>query len=315
MTPVLASHPSLSASPLSRRRLVTLMASGAGATALAGCAGDGQSQYSAYVVDSDGQQISPRGAYKKLAKDLARLRQESGAGNVSVSLFHYGEESTFVFSPDYRGYEASTVKVPLALTAMRQAFAQSKRLEQSLQEQIKASISFSDNDATIGIFGSLGKTDEERLAEMNRTYDLLGISQTRANAGWGANLTGTEDHLRISRAVYEGVNWIGAEDMDLLRSAMNASDPASQGWGIGALAKLSGPGADSVGVDAASRVLCKNGWLPNDLGEWYINSDGVVQWQNTTLAISLMLSGFKEQVAGQHVCSQVSESIIRNLLL
>ncbi|MDO4917362.1 MAG: hypothetical protein Q3974_07075, partial [Rothia sp. (in: high G+C Gram-positive bacteria)] len=260
--------------------------------------------YSATLKDSQGNAVEITKRYKSLGKALHALQQEHSEFQLSVGVFNYADQNTYVFTPEYRGYEASTVKVPLALTAMRQVFEQGNTLDSSVSENIKVSVGLSDNDATKAVFGSLGSDDESRAAEMNKTYDKLGISATRANAGWGANLTSANDHLYIARAIYEGLDWVSEVDMQLLRDAMTASDPASQGWGIGVLAKLDGAGADSTDLDAASHVLCKNGWLPDDLQKWYINSDGVVAYGEHTLAISVMSSGMQQQEDGQHFTSR-----------
>lgn len=308
-------HPILNNYPtamLTRRHLVTLMGAGGLSFAMAGCSML-TPEYSAYVREEQGEQGNPRGSYQDLAEALWTLQQDAGAENLSLSLYNYADQKTFVFTPEYRGYEASTVKVPLALSAMRQAFARSRVLSEDLRKAVKASIGFSDNDATAVVFGSLADTDENRAGEVNTTYNRLGINQTRADAGWGANLTGTEDHLKISRAVYEGVDWIGSEDMQILREAMTASDPASQGWGVGVLGKLQGAGADSTDLEAAQKILCKNGWLPNDLGKWYINSDGVVLYRDKTFALSVMVFGFKAQEEGQHLASKAVEVVMRHL--
>lgn len=297
---------------LTRRHLVTLVGVGGLSFATTGCSML-TPEYSAYLMDERGERGNPRGSFKDLAEELWTLQQDSGAENLSVSVYDYAEQKTFVFAPEYRGYEASTVKVPLALSAMRQAFAQGRTLSEDLRKSVKASIGFSDNDATAAVFGSLADTDEKRAEEVNTTYNRLGINQTRADAGWGANLTGTEDHLKICRAVYEGVDWIGSEDMQILRDAMTASDPASQGWGVGVLGNLHGAGADSTDLDAAQKVLCKNGWLPNDLGKWYINSDGVVLYRDKTFALSVMVFGFKAQEDGQHVASKATDTVMRHL--
>lgn len=307
--------PSAPAHSLTRRRLLCVVGLGSVGLALSACSGDEPSEYTAFTLNAQGEKTDPDGSYRKLAEELNQLHKDTAGDDMSLSVYNYSDQTTFVFTPDYRGYEASTVKVPLALTAMRRAFADQKFLSDELRELVKASIGFSDNDATVQIFASLGDTDEARAAEMNKTYDLLDISQTRADAGWGANLTGTEDHLKIQRAVYEGVDWIAMEDMQILRDSMNATDPASQGWGVGVLAKLSGAGADSTELDAAQKVLCKNGWLPDDLGTWYINSDGAALMSGKTFALSVMVSGFKDQVEGQHAASRAVEAVMRNLAL
>lgn len=292
-----------------------MASAGAGTLALtlSACAADTE-DYSATLKDSQGNAVEITKGYKSLGKALHALQQEHSEFQLSVGVFNYADQNTYVFTPEYRGYEASTVKVPLALTAMRQAFEQGHTLDASVSKNIKASVGLSDNDATKAVFGSLGTDNESRAAEMNKTYDKLGISATRANAGWGANLTSANDHLYIARAVYDGLDWVSEVDMQLLRDAMTASDPASQGWGVGVLAKLNGAGADSTDLDPASHILCKNGWLPDDLQKWYINSDGVVAYGEHTLAISVMSSGMQQQEDGQHFTSRAVETIINALV-
>lgn len=301
----------------SRRRLLSSAVVAGMSLAVAGCTSQKEfPEYTAYTLNTEGKKGELRGSYRRLAEEIHRLRQETAGDDISLSVYNYSDQTTFIFTPDFRGCEASTVKVPIALTAMRRAFAEGTVLSEELREAVKASISFSDNNATSTIFASLADADDDaRSAEINKTYDLLNITQTRADSGWGANLTGSEDHLKIQRAVYEGVSWAAMDDMQILREAMRVTDPASQGWGVGVLAKLVGAGADTTDMDTAQQVLCKNGWLPDDLAKWYINSDGFALYADKTFAFSVMLNGFEERAEGQHVASRVIEATIKNLAL
>ncbi len=311
-SPAALDSPRLQINAVSRRRLFALAGTGTLALVLAACSPQEEPAYTAYTQRDD-EQSQFTDAHQSLADELEQIRTSLENAELSLAVYNYSDKQTFLFNPDYRGFEASIVKIPLALTAMRCAFADGKVLDEKHRNYVRSSIGISDNNATIAVFASLGESDEERAQQINETYKKLGITNTTADAGWGSNLTCVEDHAKICRAVYEGVDWIAMDDMQILREAMQAKDPGSQGWGVGTLAKLNGAGAHPADVDAATHVLCKNGWLPDDTQRWNVNSDGVFMAKDKTFALSVMTKGSTNQEEERKLTSRAVEAVVKHL--
>ncbi|MFW0107706.1 serine hydrolase [Rothia sp. P7181] len=290
---------------ISRRSALTLCGLGGLGLALNACGsssdqGNDEDHVAVELLDRQNNPLKVSGAYRQLADSLRGLPEFSSPRNFSLALHRYDTQETFYYNPSYRGYEASTVKVPIALARMRIAYEHGKSLGRHTVSLVKSSIGYSDNNSTVLLYAGLGDNEQERSEQLNLTYQKLGVSQTRDGGGWGNNLTTAGDHLKIARAVYEGLDWVASSDMRVLRAAMEGADPSSQGWGVGALTQNPG----------AQRVLCKNGWIADDAGIWFINSTGDVLHHGKTYALSVMTTGFAEQQQGQEANSKVAQTAL-----
>lgn len=239
-----------------------------------------------------------------LIKEFSQLSEEYDGNPISLYAYRYPaqgvQEAVIDHNPTYRGFEASMVKVPIAMSVMRQAYEAGEPLDELTQQWISLSVGYSDNDSTMYLYSLLGETVEESDRAINETYDRLGIADTRAEGGWGINETSAKDYATIGRAVHDGLPWVRDVDMDILREAMLANNE-SQSWGVGAVA----------GQQHATYVLCKNGWIPDDSNRWHLNTMGVVALEHETYALSAMTSNFEDQERGQQCMTQTIELALR----
>lgn len=169
---------------------------------------------------------------------------------------------------------------------------------------VTLSLAVSDSNATIKIYRRFGSDDGESTASaqsLNKTYELLGVTETRSAGTWGDNQTWAEDQVRIMRAIVDTVEWVNATDAQFLLEKMVPLD-WSQIWGVG-----SQYGQTVLG-EPVTDVSVKNGWIQEDTGEWRINSVGVVRTEDTTYSLALLSKGFDDQQVGYEVSSQAVQA-------
>ncbi len=235
----------------------------------------------------------------ELTASLEEVVAENFAESLSVAVYDYSTHEQYVFNPGFIGLEASMVKVPIALTLMRRALANHRTLTGEERERVTASLGVSENRSTRSIFSRFGDTPAERAAQLNATYELLEINLTRAHEGWGGNNTCAHDQLCIAQAVYEGVPWVSQVDLDVLRNALEPRDQDTQGWGMGLLAFPEQKTLYAPYAPQPQRIFCKNGWLLDERGIWYINTQGVLQYPHHALAYAVLSCGFYDFDAGK----------------
>ncbi|KUG61697.1 MULTISPECIES: hypothetical protein [Kocuria] len=229
----------------------------------------------------------------------AALDGLSGAVGAEIGLLVQDPDGRTVLAhrPDLSGMEASLSKVPLALTTMRLAAERDGRLTAQQRELIRNSVHESGNESTSALYGALGPTVSAMEAELNETYDLMGVSSTRSSGGWGHNMTTASDQLAVLGTVVHGADWLPEEDLAWLREQMRPSHP-SQTWGVG------GPRA---GGAATTDSLVKNGWLPDAGGQWDTHSVGRAATGGTAHHIAVLGSGYPTAACGQDVATAVVE--------
>lgn len=224
-------------------------------------------------------------AYQDLTNSLKQLEDEFDC-QLTLSLYEYPTDEfpegvQYDFQPEYQSHEASLAKVPIALSVLRQLAENQQEMSEEVRSQLEASLGKSDNVSTQALFQSLGDVSDQQAAYLNETYSRLGITSTHSEGDWGINLTNTKDQVLIARAVNDDVDWVNAEQLDIVRNIMVATDE-SQLWGVGAVSQEMG----------ADYVLCKNGWIQDeDTGQWYINTMGIVNVHNRRYAISALNFG------------------------
>lgn len=250
--------------------------------------------------NASANQLTPE---QVLSAKLDELAQKYGADALSVSAFNHVTNQGFQYRPEYRGYEASIVKVSVALAVMRLQYEKNDQLTDAQKQAMKASIEQSDNDATSQLFGMLGTTNTERADFLNGTYEKMGVTNTSSNEGWGSNETNTVDQVQIARTVYGGAEWIKPGDIEYLRQLMQAKDE-SQSWGVGALTETRNDDQE---------ILCKNGWLPDTDNLWNLNTVGVAVLDAGSFSLCAMTKGFEDQVQGEKLVSDAVTAVVEAL--
>lgn len=236
---------------------------------------------------------------------LTRLETEHSA-TISLAVFDHNEEKTFLHHANEWSYEASIVKVPVALTLLRRAVFEERTLTEEEKALIEASISFSDNGSTSEIFRRIGTAgsgaDSEASSEsLNKTYELLGATMTRSEGTWGNNQTWAEDYVKIMRFIVEDIHWINKTDAEFLLEAMRPHD-WSQLWGVGA------KNNQTVFEKWVQQVSVKNGWIQDETGAWCVNSVGVVRTEDNTFSVALLSKGFADVNVGYEVATQAVQA-------
>lgn len=168
---------------------------------------------------------------------------------------------------------ASLSKVVVAMSLLRLLDEQDEEITVDNEYLLEDALANSGNDATALIFDQLGAEHEDSTAYFAETYELLGITNTVPELGWGAEITSAEDQSRVIEALTTTPDWLTDEDVELIRGFMDPTQgyPSyTQGFGVGLLADESS-WPEGVSVD---EVVVKNGWLADDDGTWSVNTIG-----------------------------------------
>ncbi|MCP3427161.1 class A beta-lactamase-related serine hydrolase [Rothia sp. AR01] len=275
---------------------------------LAACGGRGEQEAAPSVSgapsDEAGDRITPA---------LEEIAARYGAA-LSLAGYDHDAGVLYRFDAQEQSFEASIVKVPIALSVMRRAAEEGGRLSDLQRDLVVRSVGYSDNLATAELFRSLAvqgeylseqgpddpgdpalQEEEARKSSdvLNETYGLLGVEGTRAEGSWGDNETHAADQVQIVRGIVDGVDWVDAGDLDFLTSVMTPEDE-SQNWGVGAM----------IGGEDVTDVDVKNGWIQDDSGAWHINSMGAVFRGDRSYSVAVISHGFDDQMVGQEAASE-----------
>lgn len=290
--------------PTARSRRSTLKATAALlalGSVLVGCGGDGDRKQ----ITASGQEHLNDRKDVDVNEALSSLETEHSA-TISLAVYHHEEDKTFLHHANEWSYEASIVKVPIALTLLRRAVFEQRTLTEEEKALIEASINYSDNSSTTEIFRRIGTTgsgsDSEASSQsLNKTYELLGAMKTRSEGTWGNNQTWAEDYVKIMRFIVEDIHWITKTDAEYLLETMNPND-WSQLWGVGSQKD------QTVFGKQVQQVSVKNGWIQDETGTWYVNSVGVIQTEDNTFSIALLSHGFNDVNIGYEVASTAMQA-------
>ncbi|MBD8045302.1 serine hydrolase [Arthrobacter sp. Sa2BUA2] len=252
--------------------LASLLSAGLLLTAVTGCTGEPE----AGTVTLPGSTETPSATAEPelaLQAELDGYAAETGT-DFSVAIYEYESGRAWSYNPDGRYLEASLVKVPILLTLLRQATEEERGLTDAELLMAELMICQSDNAATDELYAAIGGAEE-----LQRTYGLLGVTETEAGDVWGANETVAEDQLRIATAVALGVDWVRPDLQDYAVGLLENVVP-EQTWGI------------TAGIlNPVAEVGLKNGWLQDDLLAWNVGSSGFVVGGTTEYSIVVLTAG------------------------
>ncbi|APE36202.1 hypothetical protein BOX37_22295 [Nocardia mangyaensis] len=200
-----------------------------------------------------------------LGADFTRL-QSALPGQVGMALMPVGGGRMTIYGDWTSGIAWSTIKVPLAVAALRH------EQNQSIFEMVRAAITVSDNDAAYGLWTSLG--DGPAAAEaVQRVLDEA-----------GGTTTGTAvRHPEMNATSFGSTEWSLADQVrfasrlpclphtEVVTALMGEIDP-DQGWGLGLL----------------DGTEFKGGWGPDDdTGVYTVRQFGLVPVGSGQLAVAL----------------------------
>lgn len=261
---------------------------------------------------ADGQTHTNLADNTDITEALLTLQEENSI-TLSLAAYDHQADDLYIFQGDTWTYEASIVKVPIALTLLRLSAFQERTLTDQEKALITASLSYSDNGSTSEIFRIFGggeaydpQTSLDSTTSLNKTYELLGIEKTRAAGTWGDNQTWAQDQLLIMRAIVDQIDWVQPQDAAYLLGAMQPVD-YSQNWGVGVM-----QGQQIQGEDV-TQLAVKNGWIQEDTGAWHINSVGALSAGQKNFSLALLTKGAQDQEKGYDLASQAIQTYFDHL--
>lgn len=318
-----ATSPAAGTRPITRRRALGMGSAVVLGLALSACGASTAERQAAESTVSDAAQAPRDEASDAVTAVLDEVSGKYDGARLSLAAYDVAAGRTYAYHPDTWSYEASVVKIPIALSVLRQAKEAGGRLGEHQKDLMTQSVVYSDNAATQQLFLGLGDTqrsitgdlpgsaadtsgivdyrDPQAAEVLNTTYEKLGVRRTRSQGSWGDDRTWAQDQVQIMRGIAEGVDWVEADDLDYLRSLMTP-DNSSQNWGGGVMS------GKEVAGRKVTDVSVKNGWLPEDTGAWHITSSAVVTVGEDAYAVAVVSQGFADQQTGQQAASDAVQA-------
>lgn len=200
-----------------------------------------------------------------LAAEFTQLQAQL-PGQVGMALMPVGGGRMTIYGDWTTGIAWSTIKIPLAVAALRHD------QDQSIFEMVQAAITVSDNDAAAGLWESLGDGEEAAEAVQEVLDEAGDISTSKANLRTELDYTsfgGTE--WSLANQVRFASRLPCLPHTELVRQLMGEITP-DQSWGLG---RLDG-------------TEFKGGWGPDDdTGIYTVRQFGLVPVGSGLLAVAL----------------------------
>lgn len=199
-----------------------------------------------------------------LVADFTRLHDDL-PGEVGLAVLPVGGGRMTVLGDWTSGIAWSTIKVPLALAALR-------RDADAAYEAAEAAITVSDNDAAWELWQSLGD-DEEASAAVQEVLDEAGNSATRNSVTHpeldGSSYGSTEWSLTDQATFAAELPCLAGSEMV---TALMGSITPDQSWGLGRF----------------STAQFKGGWGPDDdTGEYTVRQFGTIGTVTGRVAVAM----------------------------
>jgi hypothetical protein len=178
--------------------------------------------------------------------------------DVTAALFNVTTGVTYLYRPDIRQITASMVKIDILADLLYED--QMKNVTISKKDAALATkmIELSDNKAAQKLWVQAGQ-----LPAIEEFNELIGFSQTEFSWGWGDTETTPRDQLHLLKAIALPNNVLSSASRTYEENLMqNVS--GGQRFGI------------PTGVPSTAIAGVKNGWYPETLTGWQLNTAGYV---------------------------------------
>ncbi len=216
--------------------------------------------------------------------------------NVGATVFDMTRGVTYRYDSGLSFITASSVKLPIMLTLLRQLEAAGRRPTGDEVALLTAMIELSDNDAATALDLEIG--DRAGLQRFAATFGLAGfVPRSTYDGGWGWATITPDAMVRLLTLFQQGKVLSSAADTRLARTLMSHVED-EQRVGLGTTAP------------AGSTVLLKTGWTPGPDGLWVANSSGIVITRRATWVVAVYTDHLASLDQGlailDHVCAAVA---------
>jgi beta-lactamase class A len=198
--------------------------------------------------------------YRALAARLSQDIQGALAGRFdvhAVTVFDRTREVTCRLNEGHRFHSASVVKATILAALLRWHQETGSPLTSNERFLATLMITQSDNDAASALWDEVGPARMQRFLDLARmTETILG-----PDGFWGLTEITARDELSLLRLLTKSNAVLSDSSRSYELDLMAAVIP-SQRWGVPA------------GAPRGVTVHVKNGWLPEEIGGWHINSIG-----------------------------------------
>lgn len=191
------------------------------------------------------------------SRDLATFLA-SRKDDVTAALFNVTTGVTYLYRPGIRQIAASMVKIDILANLLYED--QMKDVSISKKDAVLATtmIEFSNNKAAQKLWVQTGQ-----LPASEKFNELIGLSQTESSWGWGDTETTPRDQLQLLKAITLP-NAILTTASRTYEESLMQNVSGWQRFGI------------PTAVPSTAIVGVKNGWYPETLTGWQINTAGYV---------------------------------------
>ena len=229
-------------------------------------------------------------AQPNLAAALApEIRDDGGHFAVAVDDPATGSEAAYGGTREF--VTASIVKVDILVTLLYQAQEAGQTITPEDQDLATTMIDNSDNDSASDLYDDVGGA--RAIDDANRVCGLTGT--TAGTAGyWGLTSTTVDDQIRLLRVVFTRPSPLSSASQEYIQSLMSQVE-TDQRWGVTAAA------------DPGTRLMVKNGWLPNPY-LWEINSIGEVTHDGQRMLIAVLSDDNASEGSGISLVEDVAEA-------
>ncbi|WP_431950742.1 serine hydrolase [Actinacidiphila sp. bgisy167] len=244
-------------------------------------------------------QVSCRSAAPGLASELQRditKALEGGTARTAVSLHDRTTGTSCTLRADQHFDSASTVKVTVLATLLRDAQQHHRDLTPDETRLATAMITRSDNDATTALWKQLG------VAKISSFLAAAGMNHTVPGSGgtWGLTQITAGDEQKLLDLLTAPNAVLGDTSRAYALQLMNEVVP-SQRWGTPA------------GAPGTAVVHVKNGWLSRATHGWRVHSLGVFTGGGHDYSIAVLTDDDPTMASGIATVENVSRVIHRDV--